>query len=298
MPKRIIVLGTMRSGTSLTADLVRRWGAYHGEEDKLWKSDIHDPRGYGYMEFIPLQELNDELLDHNDRVPPKRALMEAKALDPVFREKAQRLLQQMDEQTEKKNVEAWVWKDARLPLTLPFWVKLWDDPIYIITMRHPADVALSSAKTEELEESELPFSAGLTYWQYCMLNILSYTQSTHKKLFISYEQLVDNPAYECTRLGRFLDEHCERPTADSQRRIEAMLPQVMSNQRHHHYGRALAEMEQATREQRALYNFLRVKIMSPDEAFREEDFALYPGWQEYLQAMDMVLTLSQSEKHE
>ena len=298
MPRRIIVLGTMRSGTSLTADLVRRWGAYHGEEDNLWKSDIHDPRGYGYMEYIPLQELNDELLDQNDRVPPQRALMEAKALDPMFREKAQRLLQQMDEQTEKCNYDAWVWKDARLPLTLPFWMKLWGDPIYIVTIRHPADVALSSAKTEELDESELPFSAGLTYWQYCMLNILSYTQGSHRKLFISYEQLIDNPAYECTRLARFLDERCEKPAADSRLRIETMLPQVMRNQRHHHYGKALAEMEQATREQRALYNFLRVKIMSPNEAFREEDFALYPGWQEYLQAMDMVLTLSHSEKHE
>ncbi|MFX7858392.1 hypothetical protein ABTK38_22095, partial [Acinetobacter baumannii] len=58
------------------------------------------------------------------------------------------------------------------------------------------------------------------------------------------------------------------------------------NERHHQYGKALAEMEQSTREQRALYNFLRAKIRYPDEAFLEDDFALYPGWREYLQAMD------------
>ena len=69
MPKRIIVLGIMRSGTSLTAELIRRWGAYTGGENDLWKSDLSDPRGYGYMEYIPLQGLNDELLDHNERVP-------------------------------------------------------------------------------------------------------------------------------------------------------------------------------------------------------------------------------------
>ncbi|HSL30126.1 MAG TPA: sulfotransferase [Anaerolineales bacterium] len=297
MPKRIIVLGTMRSGTSLTADLVRRWGAYHGGDDNLWKSDIQDPRGYGYMEYIPLQELNDALLDHNDRVPPLRAVMESRVQDPELRHKARNLLEKMDEQAVTNRFDAWIWKDARLPLTIPFWERLWGDPIYVVTIRHPAEVALSSARTEEIDESQLPFSAGLTYWQYCMLNILSFTQHSDKKIFMSYEQLLNEPEYECTRLSRFLDKHSEKPSADAQRRIEAMLPQVMRSQRHHHYEKSLAEMEQATREQRALYNFLRVKVMYPDEAFREEDFALYPGWQEYLQAMDMVLTLSQSDKH-
>jgi hypothetical protein len=32
--------------------------------------------------------------------------------------------------------------------------------------------------------------------------------------------------------------------------------------------------------------------MSPDETFRGDDFALYPGWREYLQAMDILLALS------
>lgn len=294
MSRRIIVLGIMRSGTSLTAELVRRWGAYSGAENDLWKSDMNDPRGYGYMEYIPLQGLNDELLDHNDKVPPPRTLLEERALEPAFREKALRLLQQMDEQAIKTGSDAWVWKDARLPLTLPFWATFWEDPIYIITVRHPAEVALSAARTEELDMKDLPFSAGFLYWQYCMLQILSFTQSSRQKFFIAYDQLIKDPLHECTRLCQFLDQHCGKPTEESQKRIEAMLPQVAGNQRHHHYGRDLAEMEQATREQRALYDFLRVKIMYPDECFRESDFALYPGWREYLQAMDMVLTLSQA----
>lgn len=292
MSKRIIVLGTMRSGTSLTAELIRRWGAYSGGENNLWKSDINDPRGYGYMEYIPLQELNDELLDHNDRLPAPHKLLEERALDPVFREKALKLIQRMDWESKKNKLDAWIWKDARLPFTLPFWAKFWDDPIYVITIRHPAEVALSSAKTEELDPKDLPFSAGLIYWQYCMLNILSFTQESRHKIFVAYEQLTDDPLYQSTRLSHFLDEQCDRPADDSQQRIEAMLPQVVKSQRHHIYSKALADMEQATREQRALYNFLRVKIMYPDETFREDDFALYPGWREYLQAMDMLLALS------
>ena len=293
--KRIIVLGTMRSGTSLIAELIRRWGAYSGSENDLWKSDINDPRGYGYMEYIPLQNLNDELLDNNDRIPPSHKLLEEKASDPIFREKASGLLQEMDEETMKNKFDAWVWKDARLPLTLPFWMKFWDDPVYVITVRHPAEVILSSAKTEDLDEENIPFSAGLAYWQYCMLNILSSTQESRHKFFISYEQLINNPLWECTRLCQFLDEQSGKPAEEAQHRIEAMLPQVAENQRHHHYPKALAEMEQATREQRALYNFLRVKIMDPDEAYQQDDFALYPGWKEYLQTMDMLLALSRSQ---
>jgi hypothetical protein len=285
----------MRSGTSLTAELIRLWGAYAGVEDHLWKSDINDPRGYGYMEYIPLQELNDELLDNNDRVPPSYELLEEKASSLIFREKAMRLLQTMDEQAMENKFEAWVWKDARLPLTLPFWVKIWDDPIYVITVRHPAEIALSSARTEEFGEDNLPFSAGFAYWQYSMLNILSATQESRHKIFMAYEQITNNSLQECIRLCYFLNEHSGKPAEQAQRQIEAMLPQVASNQRHHHYGKALAEMEQATREQRALYNFLRVKIMYPDEAFQPDDFALYPGWREYLQAMDMLLALSKSQ---
>jgi hypothetical protein len=294
--KRIIVLGTMRSGTSLIAELIRRWGAYSGSENDLWKSDINDPRGYGYMEYIPLQNLNDQLLDNNDRIPPSHKLLEEKASDPILREKASALLQEMDEESIKYKFEAWVWKDARLPLTLPFWIKFWDDPVYVITVRHPAEVILSSAKTEDLDEENIPFSAGLAYWQYCMLNILSSTQESRHKFFISYEQLIDNPLQECTRLCQFLDEQSGKRAEEAQHRIEAMLPQVAENQRHHHYHKALAEMEQATREQRALYNFLRVKIMEPEEAYQQEDFALYPGWKEYLQAMDMLLALSRSQR--
>lgn len=284
----------MRSGTSLTAELIRLWGAYAGGEDNLWKSDINDPRGHGYMEYIPLQELNDELLDNNDRVPPSPELLEEKASSLIFREKGMRLLQVMDKQAMENKFEAWVWKDARLPLTLPFWVKIWDDPIYVINIRHPAEVALSAARTEEINEDNIPFSAGFAYWQYCMLNILSSVQGSHKKIFIAYEQLINNSLRECTRLCNFLDEYCGMPAENVQQRIDAMFPHIAGNQRHHHYGRALAEMEQATREQRALYNFLRVKVMYPDEAYQQDDFALYPGWKEYLQAMDMLLALSKS----
>ncbi len=294
MPGRIIVLGPMRSGTSLTAELIRRWGAYSGGEENLWKSDFNDRRGYGYMEYIPLQELNDELLGHNDRVPPSKEVMEEKAADPALRRKAEELLQRMDQDARQNNSEAWVWKDARIPLTLPFWMQLWGDPAFVVTVRHPADMALSSARTEGLSEENFPFSAAFLYWQYCMLNILSYTQQSQFKFFISYEDLVSEPLYQCGRLAAFLGNFSDIPAEDANDKLTAMLQHVEANQRHHRHGRSLAEMNQATREQRALYNFLRVKTLYADEPYQEGDFALYPGWKEYLQVIDSAFNLGES----
>ena len=57
----IIVLGVERSGTSVVAEMLHRWGAYAGPFEKLHKADAHAPRGY--WEFLPLWDLLAELGD-------------------------------------------------------------------------------------------------------------------------------------------------------------------------------------------------------------------------------------------
>lgn len=293
---RIIVLGPLRSGTSLTAELVRLWGAYAGRKGELWASDPADRRGYGYMEYIPLQQLNDGLLDGNDRVPPLVEEMAQRAAEPAHRERAEYLLRSMDEQAGESGAPAWVWKDARLPLTLPFWADIWGDPIFVITVRHPVETILSAARTEEVDEENLPYSAGFAYWQYCMLNVLQFTQASRRKLFIAYDRLIKDPLEECTRLCGFLGEQCRMSPAESVRQLDGMLSHVSAGQRHYRSEKSLAEMAQTTREQRALYDFLRVKTLYPDEAFNAQDFALYPGWREYLQAMDMLVGMKRTRE--
>lgn len=292
MPKRIVVLGTIRSGTSLTAELIRLWGAYAGKEENLWKSDFDHPRGYGYMEYIPLQEINDELLDHNDRIPPPAGSMEQRSADPEYRDRALELIKAMDEQTIQSQAPAWVWKDARLPFTLPFWTSLWGDVIYVVTVRHPAEITLSAAKAQEFQEEAPPFSAGLLYWQYCMLNVITQIENSPRKIFLAYDQLINNSDNECSRLRQFLDVQCNMPDDSSKQRESTMRSVIAENQRHYDHKKSLADIEQATKEQRALFNFLRVKTLYPDEAFKKEDFELYPGWREYLQSLDMLLKLS------
>jgi hypothetical protein len=203
------------------------------------------------------------------------------------------ILADMDREAEENRAAAWVWKDPRLPLVIPFWAGIWENAVYVIPVRHPVETILSAAKMEGLDPDRVPLSAGFAYWQFCMLNLLRFTGSTPRKIFIAYDQLTQNPERECERLCRFLDEQCGAD-GDPSERIRRMTGQVTAGERHFNHPQSLAEVDTCAREQRALYDFLRVKTMYPHEAFNEDDFALYPGWLEYLQAMDMLVSAEQS----
>ena len=286
MPERIIVSGIYRSGTSLTAELVRRWGAYVGREDDIFQDEN------GYLEHLALQKLNDELLNNNSYVPIPVEQMLEKAYDSALQERALQILDAMDKEAEQNQAIAWVWKDPRLPLVLPFWANVWGDVIYVIPVRHPVETILSAASMDGLDPESVPLSAGFAYWQFCMLNILTFTEHSNRKLFIIYDQLLHDPERECSRLCRFLDEQCGFSSLDAEQRIHSMTTQIATDKHHFKHPRPLAEIKTATKEQRALYNFLRVKTIYPDEAFDGDDFALYSGWQEYLQVMDMLASFS------
>jgi hypothetical protein len=284
VPKRIIVSGIYRSGTSLNAELVHRWGAYVGREDDIFQDE------YGYLEHLALQKLNDELLNNNSRVPTPVELMLEKAQDPVLQERALSILDGMDRETEQSHGVAWIWKDPRLPLVMPFWAQIWGDVIYIIPVRHPVETILSAASMDGIDPDTIPLSAGFAYWQWCMLNLLECTENSQRKMFMAYDQLLQNPERECTRLCQFLDEQCGVPSKDAAQRIERMATQISNKQHHFRHSQALASVKVTTREQRALYNFLRIKTMYPEESFIKNDFVLYPGWLEYIQVIDMLFS--------
>jgi hypothetical protein len=75
-----------------------------------------------------------------------------------------------------------------------------------------------------------------------------------------------------------------------------MSEQITAKQHHFQYPKALAEVTVTTREQRALFNFLRLKTMYPDEVFNKDDFAIYPGWMEYLQTIDALVSLTSTQE--
>lgn len=60
-PHPIIVLGAERSGTSVLAEMIHRWGAYAGAPDHTRLGDPQNPRGY--WEYEPIWRMLVEIGD-------------------------------------------------------------------------------------------------------------------------------------------------------------------------------------------------------------------------------------------
>lgn len=291
MTSRIAVIGIYRSGTSLCTKLVQEWGAYAGKSEELFSDE------YGYLEHVDLQKLNDDLVENNSNVPQPAEKLIEKARRPEYREKALEILDKMDQECKSAGAPAWVWKDPRLPLVIPFWSEIWGvDIAYVVPVRHPVETIQSAAKMEGLDPDAVPLSAGLAYWQFCMLNVLQYTQAAPKKFFIGYDQLIQNPDQQTKKLADFLNQLLD-PLKEPDETVIKKMAQIVSRKQHHQIAsKPLLEFDVVERKQNALYNFLRLKTIYPDEPFLLDDFSLHPAWHEYLKMMDTLVNVLKMQR--
>lgn len=276
----IIVLGVDRSGTSLVAQLVHRFGAYGGNEERLGQGDVHNPRGY--WENGPLARLLVELFW--DPVlqfwqPGFEEALVERAADPRFRGPAEELAKAMARQS-----RIWYWKEPLLCVLLPFWTRIWGEPAYVITVRNPYDSAVSWERFRTADGLPGPLrmiAANLLRWQLFLLSVLRHTEGARYRLFVSYEDLVRDPAGQCDRLARFLTAAAGTPREAAAR--AARMARAVDRRL---WRRAscpdLRDVPEATPEQVALYDLLRRKVADPDAPFDPDLYPLYPGWREML----------------
>ena len=280
----IIVLGVERSGTSVVAEMVHRWGAYAGPSDTLHKADAHAPRGY--WEFLPLWDLLAELGDFDTGATwwdhDFHQRMEKKADDPAFRKKAVELM------TEMSKGGPWFWKDPALSHFLPFWKQIWGDAIYIITVRHPFDAAVSWQKFIMPSNVKVHISfvaMNLLRWQHMMTQILQHTEDAQHRLFLGYEDIVRQPHAQVERLACFLHSKFGKQISPIQAMVDAVEPQLWRNK----CSIPFEQVVEATSEQKALYAFARQKIDNPFEPFDVAQYPLPPGYLEFLNIQEALL---------
>ena len=280
----IIILGVERSGTSVVAEMLHRWGAYAGPSEKLHKADIHAPRGY--WEYEPLWDLLAELGDFDagatwwDHGFQQR--MKEKAADPVYRRKATELMAEMHQEG------PWFWKDPALSHFLSFWKQIWDDAIYIITVRNPFDTAVSWQKfiMPSNMKVRVSFTAvNLLRWQHIMTQILQHTEDAQHRIFLGYEDIIRNPRMQAEKLAAFLNSKFGNQVSPIQAMVDVVEPQLWRN----NCGVPFEGAAEATAEQKSLYAFVRRKIDNPFEPF---DVAKYPpptGYLEFLNIQEALL---------
>jgi len=265
-----------RSGTSVTASLVRNWGAYPGAQNQLIAPDRWNPTGY--WEYLPLVRFNLELLyavDSRTMIPPGPAaqyrLAELSVI-PKYREHALALLERMQE-----NKGPWFWKDPRVSILLSFWQEIWRDITFIMVVRKPSEVAQSLIR----RTPDLPGQAALLNWQQYTLESLRMTARHVSKIVFDYNHLVADPDAACQRLYTFLDNELGSKVQTNCQDNAPMTPLI--DQRL--YRNRLGE-QMTSREQEALHR-IAAELASEERKVVPDLRRLRPAdwWREYLQGI-------------
>ena len=135
----LIIAGMHRSGTSLTASILKRSGIDIGSD--LFSADQHNQRGY--FEDVDFLEFQREILQRScgDREPgwPDWGWAAAETLDKSQWNQEISEAETLIEPRQKKR--HWGWKDPRTTLMLDFWRSRLPDAKFILVYRFPWDVA-------------------------------------------------------------------------------------------------------------------------------------------------------------
>ncbi len=287
----IIVLGVERSGTSVVAEMVHRWGADAGDPKKLHEADVHAPKGY--WEYLPLWDLLAELGEFESGGtwwdPTFQQRMKDKASDPTYRTKALELMAGMP-----TDGRPWFWKDPALSHFLPFWDPIWGEATYIVTVRNPLDTALSWQKLvmpDALEGLVSFVAMNLIRWQHMMRQILQHTDDTPHKLFVAYEDVVRDPQVQAERLCEFLNSRF-----DNRGRVQEMIQAVDRTLWRNDNKIPFDQSAEATAQQKALYSFALRKIDNPFEPFDQTRYPMPPGAFEFLNIQEALLKASRNSE--
>ena len=217
----ICTLGVHRSGTSLVSRMLNLLGVHLGPPHAVAGTGEDNPKGH--WEHHALALLNDEILARfGGRWDEPPAFPLSWQRDPRLgdlREKARQLL------TEDFATESlWGWKDPRTCLTLPFWQDLIGPMRYVLCIRNPSAV-LASLRRRNGMMPEKAERLWLTHVQ----SSLAQT-SGQPRIFVFYEDLIDDWAPELRRLAAFIG----RPESGEDPRVHASVGEFVEKELCHH----------------------------------------------------------------
>jgi hypothetical protein len=191
-----VVLGMHRSGTSLVAKATSILGVALG--DNLWGPKEDNPTGF--WEDRDVVALDKALLDRAGMDWNSLSARESSWTGADFadlKEEAMDLVR-----SRLADHGAWGFKDPRMCRVLPFWkdvfAALGIRPTYILTVRHPLNVAGSLRRRDGLPELHSHL-----LWLAHVCRALAETTG-EPRCFVDYDELVEQPVPELGRLVRAL----------------------------------------------------------------------------------------------
>ncbi len=202
-----------RSGTSALTGLLVHLGLDPGASGSLMASTPDNPEGH--FEQEALFEANEELLVRLGGRWSGPASFASEELVDLARGPEGASARERFDRTFGEAASAgraWVWKDPRLCLTLPFWLEvLGGAPGVVLSSRSPTEVARS------LEARDgLPVAYGLGLWERYARHAVRHTAALDGHV-VHYEELLEDPEPAVDQLARIVESIQGWPPSDAQR---------------------------------------------------------------------------------
>jgi glycosyltransferase involved in cell wall biosynthesis len=180
---QILILGMHRSGTSVLTRLVNLMGAYFGPDSIATKANEENPKGF--WERKDVRKLNNHLLFSVGADWHRIADYDPAAIPPEararFDEEARRVIAEMDAHL------PWVMKEPRLCVNLPAWLALLKQPVCLIGVRDPMEIARSLEA-----RNRFPVPVGVAMTQTYYRRVLRATQ-TLPRAVVTHQDLMTDP---------------------------------------------------------------------------------------------------------
>jgi hypothetical protein len=207
----VCVLGSSRSGTSLTTRVLNLAGVYLGREEELLR-EPGETNPMGFWEHYRMMRLNERILralGGNWREPPGlEPGWEASESLAAEREEARALVE-----GSFAGRPLWGWKDPRNCLTLPFWRQLLPELHCVVCLRNPLDVAASLQRRDGLTH-ERAVDLWVTYVSSAMANT-----SRWSRLLVPYESYFSDPNGTAALLAGFVGRNGAFDTEAARRHL-------------------------------------------------------------------------------
>jgi len=183
----------------------------------------------------------------------------------------------------------WCLKVPLLSVTVALWEHLVTDPVLVITVRNPYDTVKSLLKLEDKKANEEDIILYLLGWQHYMARILKDTAKFDRRFFISYEEVIENPGTQITKLVEFLGQ--QFPNSPNQEgAVQEMQEMVESKLHRNSGGLSFDERNEATQTQKELYTLLQ-KIA------KDQTVPTHIDYDKYQLTKDEIKTLQKNNRH-
>lgn len=227
----VIVMGMHRSGTSMTAGILRQMGVNLG--DDLISADSNNRAGY--FESNEIVRNNAKILHSLDRrwTGPKGTLeINLDFLDSEIKAQTRHNIKQEIRKLSNSG-EVWGIKDPRISRLLPFWHEILNDldvrVLFILCVRHPLEVAESIARRDGLPQHQ-----GQLLWlkhnEDAMVN--SKTENMHVVIFNRWFTDFDSQVVQLNRMLNLVQQEGEGGY------LERLKSFIRPELRHHSQGKS------------------------------------------------------------